>query len=175
MANLNTFVQKLSGGGARANQFEVQITGGPFGGSDLFTFLCKGAQIPAQNVGEIPVPYRGRQIYVAGDRTVDPWTVTVFNDAAWDLRGRMERWSNQVADMGNSSVGAQNPGTYYAQGLVRQLNRDGDSINTYTLYHLWPTAVDPIDLSYDANDVIEEFGVTFRYNYLHSSKGGGAL
>ena len=82
MPNINTFVQNLSGGGARANQFQVQITSAPAGvalNTEVFTFLCRSAQIPAQTVGEVAVPYRGRQVFVAGDRTFDAWTTTVFS------------------------------------------------------------------------------------------------
>jgi len=172
MANLNTFVQKLAGGGARANQYEVSLTGGPFA-TELFQFLCRGAQIPAQTVGEIAVPYRGRQIYVAGDRTYDAWTVTVFADAAWHLRSRMEQWSNLINDMGALTVGSAQPASYYGEAVVRQLGRDDSVTNEYTLYQIWPVTVDAIDLAWDTNDAIEEFGVTWRFNYMTSTGGGG--
>jgi hypothetical protein len=173
MANLNTFVQKLAGGGARANQYEVSITGGPFAATDLFTFLCRSAQIPSQTIGEVAVPYRGRNIYVAGERVFDPWTVTVFADANWTLRGQLERWSNLIQNMGAVSTGATAPDQYYGEAIVRQLDRNEGTINEYTLYQLWPQVVDPIDLAYDSNDVVEEFGVTWRFNYMTSSGGGG--
>jgi hypothetical protein len=175
MANLNTFVQKLAGGGARANQYEVSITGGPFATTDLFTFLCRAATIPAQNVGEVAVPFRGRQIYVAGDRTVDPWTVTVFSDAGCQLRGQLEQWSNLIMNMGSDSTGATAPDQYYGEAIVRQMDRNESTVNEYTLFQLWPTVVDPIALAYDTNDVVEEFGVTWRYNYMTSSGGGGTV
>jgi len=175
MANLNTFVQKLAGGGARANQFEVSITGGPFASTDLFTFLCLGAQIPAQTIGEVAVPYRGRQIYVAGDRTFDAWTVTVFSDAAWTLRGQLEQWSNLIQNMGSDTTGATAPEAYYGEAIVRQLDRNEGTINSYTLFQIWPQTVDAIDLAYDTNDAIEEFGVTWRFNYMTSSGGGGTV
>ncbi|MDP6585689.1 MAG: hypothetical protein QF704_06290 [Anaerolineales bacterium] len=175
MANLNTFVQKLAGGGARANQFEVSITGGPFAATDLFTFLCRGAQVPAQTIGEVPVPYRGRQIYVAGDRLFDAWTVTVFSDAAWNIRSQLEQWSNLMQNMGSDTTGATSPDAYYGTAEVRQMDRNEATVNTYSLYQIWPTVIDPIDLAYDTNDVIEEFGVTWRFNYMTSSGGGGTV
>ena len=92
MPNINTFVQNLSGGGARANQFQVQITAAPPAPglqAEIFTFLCRSAQIPAMTIGEVAVPYRGRQVFVAGDRTFDAWTTTVFSDAAWTIRGQL--------------------------------------------------------------------------------------
>jgi hypothetical protein len=175
MANLNTFVNKLAGGGARANQYEVSITGGPVGMTDLFTFLCRSAQIPAQTVGEVAVPYRGRNIYLAGERVFDPWSVTVYADNAWELRGRLEQWSNLIMDSGSTTFGALAPAEYYGEAIVRQMDRNEATINTYTLYQLWPIAIDPIDLGYDTNDAVEEFGVTWRYNYMNSSGGGGIV
>ena len=97
MPNINTFVNTLSGGGARANQFQVQITLAPpssanvLAQTDQFTFLCRSAQIPAQTIGEVSVPYRGRQVFVDGDRSFDAWTTTVFSDAAWTIRGNLEQ------------------------------------------------------------------------------------
>ena len=174
MANLNTFVQKLSGGGARANQFEISITAAPVSvGGDLFTFLCRSGQVPGMTVGEVAVPFRGRNVYVAGDRTYDAWTVTVFSDAAWTLRGGLEQWSNMLQDMGAESTGTTNPSAYYGQATVTQMDRNESPINAYTLYQVWPQTVDPVDLAYDTNDAVEEFGVTWRFNWMTSGAGGG--
>ena len=178
MPNINTFVQNLSGGGARANQFQVQITAAPAGvalNTEVFTFLCRSAQIPAKTIGEVAVPYRGRQIFVAGDRTFDAWTTTVFADAAWTIRGALEQWSDGIQDMGNTSSGSLAPNNYYGEATVTQMDRNDTPINTYTLYQLWPQTVDPIDLAYDTNDAVMEFGVTWRFNYMHSGAGGGAV
>ena len=179
MPNINTFVQNLSGGGARANQFQVQITAAPAPAAGLqaetFTFLCRSAQIPAMTIGEVAVPYRGRQVFVAGDRTFDAWTTTVFSDAAWTIRGQLEQWSELMQDMGEFSTGASNPSVYYGEAKVTQMDRNDKPINTYTLYQLWPQTIDPIDLAYDTNDAVMEFGVTWRFNYMHSGAGGGVV
>ena len=178
MPNINTFVQNLSGGGARANQFQVQITSAPAGvglNTEVFTFLCRSAQVPAQTIGEVAVPYRGRQVFVAGDRTFDAWTTTVFSDAAWTIRGALESWSDKIQDMGEFSTGSLNPQTYYGEATVTQMDRNDTPINTYTLYQIWPQTIDPIDLAYDTNDAVMEFGVTWRFNYMHSGAGGGAV
>lgn len=175
MANLNTFVQKLAGGGARPNQFSVSIVGGPFVGPELFSFLCRASNIPAQTVGEVSVPYRGRQIFVAGDRTYDAWSTTVYSDAAWTLRSQLEQWSNLIQNMGSTTAGETSPAQYYGNAIVRQLDRNDDEINTYNLYQIWPQVIDTIDLAYDTNDSIEEFSVTWRFNYMTSSGGGGTV
>ena len=168
MPNLNTFVDGLTGGGARANQYRIQITGSPGGlGKDgKFSFLCRSAQIPGMTVGEVPVPYRGRQIFVAGDRTYDAWTVTVFSDTAWELRSSFENWSDICAKGNEMAIGALDPSEYYAIGIVEQMDRVGDPRATYKLIDVWSTTVDPIDLAYDTNDAVMEFSVTLRFNYM---------
>ena len=171
MSNLNEFVQNLAGGGARANQYKIQITSSPV--PDVaFSFLCRSAQIPGMTVGEVPVPYRGRQIFVAGDRTYDAWTVTVFSDTAWSLRSSFEAWSDQIAQMDEMATGALRPNDYYATAMVQQLDRAGVPRATYFLADCWPTTVDPIDLAYDTNDAVMEFSVTLRFNYMEYGGDG---
>tara|TARA_Y100000034_G_scaffold32783_1_gene40251 strand:- start:77 stop:586 length:510 start_codon:yes stop_codon:yes gene_type:complete len=169
MSNLNTFVNNLSGGGARANQFKATIYGQGIPEQKM-QFMCRSAQVPAMTVGEVAVPYRGRQVFVAGDRTYDAWTVTVFSDQAWQLRRAFENWSHSIANMQQEVTGALNPTTYYAIGEVHQLGRDGESVAEYFLADLWPQTVDAIDLAYDTNDAVMEFGVTLRFNYMVISK-----
>ena len=171
MSNLNTFVQNLAGGGARANQYEIQITGSPVP-NGTFSFLCRSAQIPGMTVGEVPVAYRGRQIFVAGDRTYDAWTVTVFSDTAWELRSSFENWSDIIAKGNEITTGALDPSDYYAIAIVEQMDRVGTARGTYKLIDVWPTTVDPIDLAYDTNDAVMEFSVTLRFNYLTIGAGG---
>ena len=171
MPNITTFVQNLSGGGARANQFQVQITSAPPAGgltAEIFTFLCRSAQIPAQTIGEVAVPYRGRQVFVAGDRTYDAWTITVFSDDAWDMRSGFEVWQNNMQDIGGTTFGSVFPRSYYGTATVKQMARDDVTLNTYRLFDVWPQTVDAIDLAYDTNDAIQEFGVTLRFNYMTS-------
>ena len=100
MANINDFKAKLAGGGARANQFKVTM---PFPGYsqvggeiEELAFLCKITQLPAMTVGPITVPFRGRQIKIAGDRTYADWTISVLNDTNFKLRNAFERWSNGI-------------------------------------------------------------------------------
>ena len=138
-----------------------------------FTFLCRSTQIPAQTIGEVAVPYRGRQVFLAGDRTFDAWTVTVFSDDAWGIRSALESWSNAIQDMGNSTDGLVFPRGYYGSAVVKQLSRDDVGLNRYDLFDIWPQTVDAIDLAYDTNDAIMEFGVTWRFNYMKSEGGGG--
>ena len=177
MANVNNFVNRLSVGGARANQFKVTVSGGFMGSaaSTAMTFLCRTSALPAMTVGEVPVPYRGRTIYVAGDRTYADWTVTVYNDGGWVARSNLENWNNALQDFGNSTVGAQDPSQYYGMIFVKQLDRSDNPLRTATLIDAWPTNVAEIALAYDTVDVVEEFDVTFRFNYMQLGGSGSVL
>ena len=164
--NVNNFVASLSGGGARANQFKVEFDALGRG----IEFLARSAQIPALTIGEIAVPYRGRQIFVPGDRTYDAWTLTIFNDTGYSIRGQLEGWANMIQNIG-AAVDQGRSGVY-KDAHVSQLSRDGSTtIRTYNLYDVWPTTIDAIDLAWDTNDTIEEYGVTFRFNYMTITAG----
>ena len=170
--NVNNFVAQLQGGGARANQFKVNFPA--LGGG--MEFLARSAQIPALTIGEIAVPYRGRQIFVPGDRTYDAWTLTIFNDTGYSIRSKLEGWAIQIQNIGSV---VEQDGSVYREAEVQQLSRDGSSVlRAYHLYGVWPTTIDAIDLAWDTNDTIEEYGVTFRFNYMtinnESSSNGRA-
>ena len=124
--NITEFRSRLSGGGARSNLFEVEIAFpeglGVDSGlvTDKVPFLVKAAEIPASNLGNIPVPYRGRVLPVAGDRTFDPWTVTIINDTDFLIRDAMEKWSNSINDL-QTAQGTIDPAVYQQNAFVRQL------------------------------------------------------
>ena len=172
MANINDFKAKLAGGGARANQFKVTM---PFPGyaqvggeiEDL-AFLCTTAQIPAMNVGLINVPFRGRQIKIAGDRTFADWSITVLNDTNFKLRNAFERWQNGINNMSDNE-GLSNPVDYQVDAFVDQLDRNGNTLKSYTLRGAFPTEVAAIDLNFGTNDEVETFGVTFQYQYFETN------
>ena len=170
--DITKFRDKLNKGGARSNLFEVEIKDIPGGGEDVqdeVRFLVKAAEIPASNIGNIPVPFRGRVLPVAGDRTFDPWTVTIINND-FKIRDSMERWSNFINDMvlANGSV---DPESYQKSALVKQLSRDAASgdkpeiLRQYNFIGIYPNVISNIPLDYGATDQIEEFQVTFNYLY----------
>ena len=165
--SITDFRTRLNAGGVRSNLFEVEIPGPLPGGSDVsdeVRFLVKAAEIPASNIGNIPVPFRGRVLPVAGDRTFDPWTVTIINDD-FQIRTAMEQWSNFINDMVNST-GSVDPSSYQKLGKVKQLARsEGEVIRQYNFFGIYPNAVSSIPLDYGATDQIEEFQVTFNYLY----------
>jgi len=172
MANINDFKAKLAGGGARPNQFKVTM---PFPGYaqvggeiEELAFLCKITQLPAMTVGMVTVPFRGRQIKIAGDRTFADWTITVINDTNFKLRNAFERWSNGINNM-TDGEGLTNPADYQVDAFVDQLDRNGATLKSYTLRGAYPMEVAAIELDYGNNDTIEEFQVTFNYQYFESN------
>ena len=175
MANLSSFTQALQGGGARANQFMVTMGGaGAAGMSSNFHFLCRSATIPAMTIGEVAVPYRGRTIYLAGDRVYDAWTITVMNDRNYTVRSFLESWMDDMGDIGGTTkANTISSASYYATATVQQLDRNNSPIRTYKLEGVWPTTLDAIDLAFDSNDAIEEFGATFRFNWMTAGGTGG--
>ena len=172
MANINDFKAKLAGGGARANQFKVVM---PFPGyaqvggeiEDL-AFLCRAAAIPAMTIANIDVNFRGRAVKIAGDRTIPNWTITVLNDTNFKLRNAFERWQNGINNM-TDNEGLTNPVDYQVDAFVDHLDRNGNTIKSYTLRGAFPTSIAEIPLNYDAVTDIEEFEVTFEYQYFETN------
>jgi len=187
---LSQFKNRLAGGGARPNLFEVSIPSFPSalgrrvwrnGGrreNGNFKFLAKAAQLPASTIAEVPVPFRGRILKVAGDRTFDTWTVTIINDEDFQLRTAFEQWMNVMSKL-NDATGVTNPSSYMTDAYVTQLgrgrvaeatkNRSGgrsSTLRNYKFYDIFPTEVSAIELSYDNTDQIEEFTVTFQVQYF---------
>jgi len=176
LKTISDFKSALTGGGARPNLFEVELTTFPTGISwdaDKFKYLCKAAALPGSNVASIDVPFRGRSFKVAGDRTIDAWTVTIINDEDFKLRRAFESWTELIAKLDNN-LGATNPSAYMSNATVYQLGRgstlnsttnsgsDSSILAAYQFIDIFPTSVSPIDLSYDSGDTIEEFTVEFQ-------------
>ena len=194
LRTITAFKSKLAGGGARPNLFEVEIPSFPVaaGGNvwrtgdnqeaDLFKFMCKAAQLPASTISSVEVPFRGRTLKVAGDRTFDVWSVTIINDENFLLRNAFETWMQGISKNSNNT-GATTPGDYMTNALVHQLGRGADNgiesstnssivngsaitpLKTYTFFDIFPTSVSAIDLSYDSSDTIEEYTVEFQVQY----------
>jgi len=174
MANIDDFKANLIGGGARANQFRVTITPPPgiAIGLDVrrTSFLVRAANLPALSLGEITVPFRGRSIYIAGDRTFDEvWSTTFLNDTDFMIRNAMENWSNGINDLRNAT-GVTNPNLYQVDLTVQQLDRDDKLLKSYIFRNAWPTSVSSIDLNADTADAIEEFEVSWRYQHFEPSE-----
>ena len=171
MPNINEFKSRLRGGGARANQFKVTL---PFPGyaavggetSDL-AFLCKASALPGQSIPSIAIPFRGRELKIAGDRAFEDWSITVINDTDFKLYRAFERWMNGINNM-TDNEGIANPADYQVDGFIDHLDRNGSTLKSYTYRGLFPTALGNIDLNYATNDAIEEFSVTFNFQYFET-------
>ena len=185
---ISNFKTAMSGGGARPNLFEVEITtlpGGIAWDSSNFKFMCKAAQLPGQTIASIDVPFRGRTFKVAGDRTIDAWTVTIINDENFEYRNAFESWTELIAKL-DTNIGATLPDAYMRNAKVYQLGRGSRASSTdntgtenvvlkeYEFIDIFPTSVAPIDLSYDSGDTIEEFTVEFQVQSINVSGAGGA-
>ena len=176
---IDRFKSRLSGGIARPNLFEVVLT---FPDevvdpsvNDLESkarFLVKGAALPASTVTPINIPFRGRNLKIAGDRTFDVWTVTVINDTDFAIRSAFEKWMNTINRV-SDNTGATDPALYQADAYVYQLDRSGDTLRKYHFYDVFPTQVAPIELSYDAQG-IQEFTVELQVQWWEAVKGSGA-
>ena len=183
---ISDFQTRLIGGGARPNLFEVRLATLPAGISwdgDTFQYMCKAAALPASTIANIDVPFRGRIFKVAGDRTIETWSLTVINDEDFKLRNAFEEWMQLIAKL-DTNIGATNPGSYMVDADVYQLGRGsnpGSKNNTgstnavlkqYKMEQIFPTSLSAIDLSYDTGDTIEEFTVEFQVQSFTPMSGG---
>ena len=189
LKTISQFKSTLAGGGARPNLFEVELTTFPSAitgwDADTFKYLCKAANLPASTIASIDVPFRGRTFKVAGDRSIDVWTVTVINDEDFKLRRSFEAWMELIAKLDNN-LGATNPSSYMSNATVHQLGRgstvnsttnagaDSSILASYNFVDIFPTAVSAIDLSYDSGDTIEEFTVEFQVQSFELISGATA-
>ena len=184
--SISDFKSALVGGGARPNLFEVELTtlpGGISWDADSFRYMCKAAALPASVIANIDVPFRGRIFKVAGDRTIETWSVTVINDESFKLRNAFEEWMQLIAKLDNN-LGATLPESYMTDASVYQLGRGSSAssqdssgnensvLKEYKMQGIFPTSLAAIDLSYDTGDTIEEFTVEFQVQSFQPVSGG---
>jgi hypothetical protein len=185
--NVSTFAaQGLPYGGARASLFEVFLTL-PAGVAEptaeaQFRFVCKASSIPSSTVGQIEVPYFGRKVKMAGNRTFENWTVTVMNDEDFLVRNAFELWSSYINSHENnlrdaSVIAEQGLLGYRTTAVVRHYAKTGvfaggttsgdASIPTrqYSFINIFPINIGNIELNWETTDAIEEFTVEFAYDY----------
>ena len=172
MANVSDFISKLKGGGARQNQFKVTM---PFPGfasvggeTENMSFLCSATQLPSSELGELTVNFRGRPIHMAGDRTFQTWSTTIINDTSFDIRNAIERWSNGINNHSDNE-GLVNPVDYQVDAFVDHLDRNGNTIKSYTFRGMYPTIIGQVDLTMEQATTLETFECTWRYQYWESN------
>ena len=168
---VDDFKSKLTGGGARANLFKATVNFPSFVATsdvELTSFLCKGVQIPSSVIAPITIPFRGRQLQMAGDRTFEPLTLTVINDASFVVRNAFESWANGINNFAENT-GLSNMNDYICDVVVEQLNKAGETTKKYEFRGCWPSNVSTIDLNYDTENTIEEFTVELQVQYWESN------
>ena len=172
--NINKFAQRMQGAGVKPSLFEVQ---GPIGSVQLseVPFLVKAASLPGSALGVIEIPYRGRRLKVPGNRTFADWTITIINDGKFKIRNAFETWVNSIQTMETNIAIGGDPQILlppvFCDWQVNQLDRTGAVLKSDKLIGCFPTDISAIDLSYEANDQIEEFTVTLAYSYFSSNEG----
>jgi hypothetical protein len=172
---IDDFKAKLQGGGARPNLFYVTFASPAVSGDipEEAGFLCKSAALPASTVAQIDVPFRGRQLKVAGDRTFENWSTTIINDNTFSVRRGIETWLNSInSHVGNVSESV-NPTDYYADFEVTQVDHQFRPVKRYKIVGAFPVNLGSIELSYDSSDTIEEFECEWAYQYWTSGETDG--
>jgi|TARA_B100000965_G_scaffold393463_1_gene404390 hypothetical protein len=175
LRKISDFKSKLTGGGARPNLFEVELAFPQAVAieNDVLQksrFLVKAAALPASTISPIEVPFRGRILKIAGDRTFETWTITVLNDVDFVIRSAFEKWMNIINSM-EDATGVQNPDEYQKDAMVHQLDRDGGILRSYKFWDIFPTNISTIDLSYETTDTLEEFTVEMQVQWWEAYKG----
>ena len=172
---LNNFLSKI-GEGVKPNMFVVDVNwpsdlaSAPSGDNkELVNLLCKSTALPASNIGVIEVPFRGRTVKIAGDRTFDNWSATFINDKEMKSRAYFESWLQSINSHKANTANEIDPTEYGRTVVIKQLEKDnspsGDELRSYKLWYAFPISTSAIDLAYDSNDQIEEFSVEFQYSY----------
>ena len=192
-SKISDFISSV-GEGVKPNMFQVELffPASAIGGNqattvsntdqELANLLCKSAALPASNLGVIEVPFRGRTVKIAGDRTFDTWSPTFIVDKDMRTRALFEQWMESInGHAGNTAdlITPDNSSGYTADVLVHQLEKGSEPgnaayIRSYKLWYAFPTNVSQIDLAYDSNDQIEEFSVEFQYSYWTTEDIGGS-
>jgi hypothetical protein len=178
MANIADFKAQMIGGGARPNQFRVELTFPSYVTLGVVAgqraqFLCKAAQLPASTIETLPVLYRGRPVNFAGERTFQPWTVTIYNDTTFGIRNALEQWQSGIQNY-NTTNGRINPTEYQVDLSVHQLDRNGATIKSYKFVDAFPTTISAVGLDYEQQNAIEQFDVEFQYNFFTSNTGAAS-
>jgi len=172
--NINEIRSQLALGGARPTLFQVNITNPANAAGDLKTpFLIRASQVPASTLGFIEVPYFGRKVKISGDRTFAEWNVTVMNDEDFLIRNSMEEWMNTInSHLGNvRGFGSAADLAYKQTAQVTQFSKTGVPIREYTFNGIFPVNITEMEVDWNATDIIQEFQVTFQYDWWEVTGG----
>lgn len=175
--NIQEFRSQMTGDGARPNLFEVELNFPTFVSNSSFarqkaSFMCRAAQLPGSTVNSVPVNYFGRELKFAGNRTFTDWTLQIINDEDFTIRNSLESWMNSInshaGNLRNNQAAA--PSGYSVDAQVTQYGKTGDTLKSYKFVGMFPVDIAPIDLDWGSNDVIEEYAVTFAYQWWEAEQ-----
>lgn len=174
--NVAEFRSNMIGDGARPNLFQVSLTfpsivsNANLAGRKI-QFMAKSAQLPGSSIGTVPVYYFGRELKFAGNRTFPDWSLQIINDEDFIIRNSLENWMNSInSHQGNvRNTSALNSTGYSVEATVNQYGKTGNILKSYSFVGMFPIDVSPIDLDWGSNDSIEEYSVTFAYQYWTAS------
>ena len=179
--NVNQFRGQLQGDGARPNLFEVQLTFPSYVTNGITSavkssFMVKTAALPGSTIGMVNIPYFGREVKVAGNRTFADWSVTIINDEDFLIRNAMESWIRGINDNTTNlrSNRAKTSQQYGVDASVTQYGKAGQSLKKYRFVGMFPTDIAQIDLDWGSNDAIEEYTVNFTLQYWESVDRGAS-
>ena len=171
--NVQEFRAQMTGDGARPNLFNCEL---PFLGNLLgtaaikYNFMCRTAQLPGSTVNQVPINYFGRELKFAGNRTFAEWTVTIINDEDFVIRNAFELWMSRLNSHVSNlrSANYVSPSQYQQDGIVTQFGKADEILKVYKFVGMFPIDITPIELDWGANDTIEEYAVTFAYQWWES-------
>lgn len=172
---VNDIRSNLKLGGARPTLFQVKLTSNFTPDlADAASFMIQASSLPGSSIAPIEIPYWGRKIKIAGDRTFEDWSVNVMNDEDFKVRHALELWHNKINSLrGNlNTTGSSSPSNYKFQAEITQFAKTGGALRTYTFYGLFPTAISPIELSWDSTNQIEVFSASFSYDWFEVTRPG---
>lgn len=175
------FRAQMNYDGARPNLFNCEIAfplglGGAGNGAaqQQFTFMARASQIPGDTIGVAPQFYFGRELKFAGNRTFSEWTVTVVNDEDYKTRDTFEKWmsamNSHVGNLRNENF-IKGDGGYQADGYITAMGKAGPDIKAYKFIGLFPIDLSPMEMDWGANDTIQEYAVTFAYQWWEWADG----
>jgi|TARA_R110000868_G_scaffold9000_9_gene45632 hypothetical protein len=172
--NINEIRSQLTLGGARPSLFNVNITNPANSVADIKTpFLVRASQVPASTLGLIEVPYFGRKVKIAGDRTFAEWSVTIINDEDFLIRNAMEQWMQSInSHLGNvRGFGSASDLSYKSTAQVTQYSKVGVPVREYSFNGIFPINITEMEVDWNSTDSLQEFTVTFQYDWWEVTGG----
>ena len=170
---LTSFTSALEYGGARPSLFEFTVSAAPSGVDATLSkvhLYCNVSEIPPLTLTPIERQYFGRTVKIPGDLVFADLTTTIINTEKYNVRNELETWMEVInGTISNTGEADVNFGTGTAKLIHYQ--KDGEDTMTYEFVDIWPTAISEIALSYDTASDIEQFDVTWAYNYYTMSGG----